>query len=60
MVILSSLYILGDEDSYSYLPYGQRDKRLRGDEVTSAVLKSPTKIFAGDGREGEFDYVVVG
>lgn len=54
------LYILGEDDGYSYLPYGGRDKSLRGDDVTSAVLQSPIKIFAGDGRKGGFDYVIVG
>ena len=53
------LVLLGDEDGYSYLPYGNGDKSFRGDDVTGVVLSSPTKIFVGDGSEGEFYDVIV-
>nr|XP_022300335.1 uncharacterized protein LOC111108627 [Crassostrea virginica] len=46
--------------SYSHIPYGDGDESFRGDDVTSATLKTPIKISAGDGKEGAFDYVKIG
>ncbi|XP_062609553.1 uncharacterized protein LOC134271352 [Saccostrea cucullata] len=45
---------------HSYMSYGERDVVLKGDDESSPHLKSPTKIFAGDGSHGGFNYVVVG
>lgn len=51
--------ILGNEEAYSYLPFGERDEVLRGDDVTSAVLRSPTTVYAGDSSQGGFNFVQV-
>lgn len=54
------IYVTAEEGiSYSHIPYGDRDELFRGDDVTSATLKTPIKISAGDGKEGEFDFVKV-
>lgn len=54
------IYLTAEEGiSYSHIPYGDRDEFFRGDDVTSATLKTPIKISAGDGKEGEFDFVKV-
>ncbi|XP_052691021.1 uncharacterized protein LOC128168863 isoform X6 [Crassostrea angulata] len=50
----------GDREGYSYLPFGQKDELLRGDDKTSATLKSPITIYAGDGLEGGFTFVRIG
>uniref|UniRef100_A0A8W8NAK6 Uncharacterized protein n=1 Tax=Magallana gigas TaxID=29159 RepID=A0A8W8NAK6_MAGGI len=50
----------GNEEGYSYLPFGERDEVLRGDDVTSAVLKSPTTVYAGDSSQGGFTFVQIG
>lgn len=39
--------------------FGQRDNLLRGDDKTSAALKSPITIYAGDDLEGGFNFVRV-
>lgn len=41
------------------MPFGQKDELLRGDDKTSATLKSPITIYAGDGLEGGFTFVRV-
>lgn len=51
--------IVGNEEGYSYLPFGERDEVLRGDDVTGAVLKSPTTVYAGDSSQGGFTFVQV-
>lgn len=51
--------ITGDREGYSYLSFGQSDELLRGDDKTSATLKSPITIYAGDGLEGGFTFVRV-
>lgn len=57
---LTHIYFTAEEGiSYSHIPYGDGDESFRGDEVTSATLKTPIKISAGDGRGGAFDYVKV-
>lgn len=53
------LRFLGNEEAYSYLPFGERDKAFRGDDVTSAVLRSPTTVYAGNGSQGGFNFVQV-
>uniref|UniRef100_A0A8W8N019 Fibrillin-1 n=1 Tax=Magallana gigas TaxID=29159 RepID=A0A8W8N019_MAGGI len=50
----------GDKEGYSYLSFGQRDNLLRGDDKTSAALKSPITIYAGDVLEGGFNFVRIG
>uniref|UniRef100_A0A8W8N7V2 Fibrillin-1 n=1 Tax=Magallana gigas TaxID=29159 RepID=A0A8W8N7V2_MAGGI len=50
----------GDREGYSYLSFGQSDELLRGDDKTSATLKSPITIYAGDGLEGGFTFVRIG
>ncbi|XP_065942276.1 uncharacterized protein [Magallana gigas] len=50
----------GDKDGYSYLSFGQSDNLLRGDDNTSAALKSPITIYAGDGLEAGFNFVRIG
>lgn len=52
-------WILGNEEGYSYLPFGERDEVLRGDDVTSAILRSPTTVYAGGGSQGGFNFVLV-
>ncbi|XP_062609554.1 uncharacterized protein LOC134271353 [Saccostrea cucullata] len=49
-----------DIDTYAYMPYGERDEVLRGDDVTSHHLKAPTTLYVGDGSEGGFTSVVIG
>lgn len=41
------------------MSFGQKDELLRGDDKTSATLKSPITIYAGDGLEGGFTFVRV-
>lgn len=41
------------------MSFGQSDELLRGDDKTSATLKSPITIYAGDGLEGGFTFVRV-
>ncbi|XP_061182283.1 mucin-like protein [Saccostrea echinata] len=48
------------EDAYSYMPYGGRDDVLRGDDVITPHLKSPTTMYVGDGSDGGFNYIVIG
>ncbi|XP_065942258.1 uncharacterized protein [Magallana gigas] len=50
----------GDKEGYSYLSFGQRDNLLRGDDKTSAALKSPITIYAGDVLEEGFNFVRIG
>ena len=58
--ILTHIYFTAEECiSYSHIPYGDGDESFRGNDVTSATLKTPIKISAGDGKEGAFDYVKV-
>lgn len=52
-------WILGNEEAYSYLPFGERDEVLRGDDVTSAILRSPITVYAGDNSQGGFNFVRV-
>lgn len=52
-------FIVGNEEGYSYLPFGERDEVLRGDDVTSTVLKSPTTVYAGNSSQGGFNFVQV-
>lgn len=47
-------------EGYSYLTFGERDEILTGDDVESAILKSPTTIYAGDGSEEGFNFVKIG
>lgn len=49
----------GNKEGYSYLSFGQQDKLLRGDDKTSATLRSPITVYAGDGLEGGFNFVRV-
>lgn len=41
------------------MSFGQSDYLLRGDDNTSAALKSPITIYAGDGLEAGFNFVRV-
>lgn len=41
------------------MSFGQSDNLLRGDDNTSAALKSPITIYAGDGLEAGFNFVRV-
>ncbi|XP_062609556.1 uncharacterized protein LOC134271356 [Saccostrea cucullata] len=45
---------------YAYMPYGERDNVFYGDDVSSPYLKSPMTIYAMDGSERGFNYVVIG
>lgn len=51
--------IKGLPGGYSYLSFGEGDKILRGDDVGSDILKSPTTIYAGEGSEEGFNFVQV-
>lgn len=41
------------------MSFGQRDQLLKGDDKTSPTLKSPIRIYAGDGFQEGFDFVKV-
>lgn len=58
-IVKIKFQISGDKEGYSYLSFGQRDNLLRGDDKTSAALKSPITIYAGDVLEGGFNFVRV-
>lgn len=58
-IVQIKFYISGDKEGYSYLSFGQRDNLLRGDDKTSAALKSPITIYAGNVLEGGFNFVRV-
>jgi hypothetical protein len=51
--------VSADTGTNFYLPYGERDYVLRGDDVTSPPLKSPTTVYVGDGSETGFNFVSV-
>ncbi|XP_061188876.1 mucin-like protein [Saccostrea echinata] len=45
---------------YIHMPYGERDNVFRGDDKTSPYLRSPMTIYALDGSERGFNYVIIG
>ncbi|XP_055997519.1 uncharacterized protein LOC125645547 isoform X2 [Ostrea edulis] len=44
----------------AYMSYGDGDYVLRGDDVTSGPLRSPTTVYVGDGSDGGFNSVFIG
>ncbi|XP_055997524.1 uncharacterized protein LOC125645548 [Ostrea edulis] len=44
----------------AYMSYGENDYVLRGDDVTSGPLRSPTTVYVGDGSDGGFKSVFIG
>ncbi|XP_062579175.1 uncharacterized protein LOC134241103 [Saccostrea cucullata] len=51
------------ESRYSgdaYIPYGNEDFILTGDEKISQRLNSPTTVYIGNGTEGGFTFVTIG
>lgn len=51
--------IKGIPGGYSYLSFGEGDEILRGDDVESDILKSPTTVYAGESSEEGFNFVQV-
>lgn len=60
--MLIKLYLIdtkGDPEGYLHLDFDNLDEILRGDDVESPKLYSPTSVFAGDGSEEGFNFVHV-